>query len=167
MALHTAVTSLWKRNTQLSTAARPAGPVAVWVHSAPASKSAAPAQFHTWGTSHSATRYWPRPRDRQAGLQFKPAWLFLQSCLQTYIFISDLSSYLTELLQIHAWCTHCLGTCNGQCASMAQRLTEQPTRAALWQLQCYARTQITYLDPVYLPLGQQISLGFFYYFVFF
>lgn len=104
--------------------------------------------------------------DRQV-LQSKLAWLLLQSCLQTHIFISDLSSYLTELLQIHAWCTHCLGTCNGQCASTAQGFNEQPTRAALWQLQCYARTQITCLHPVYLPLGQQISWGCFYYFVFF
>lgn len=71
------------------------------------------------------------------------------------------TSLMSSRYQIPGRCTNCLGTWNGWCASTAQCFSEQPTRAALWQLQCYTRTQITYLNPVYLPPGQQITFFLF------
>lgn len=50
--------------------------------------------------------------------------------------------------QIPGRCTHRWGTWNGWCTSTAQCFSEQPTKAASWQLQGYARTQRTHINCV-------------------
>lgn len=75
-------------------------------------------------------------------------------CKYMFLFQTYLPTSLSSSSPVLDAPTVCLSTCNAQQASTAQCFSEQPTRAALWQLQCYERTQITYLDPAYLSPGQ-------------
>lgn len=138
--------------------------MAVWAHAPSAAMPAQLLRSSTLVGSH-APLYHPlltsaeRQRVRQVfNLTSHVSCYGHHACKHTFLCqIYVPTSLRSSRYQMPGWCTHCLGTWNGWCASTARCFSEQPTRAALWQLQRYARTQITYLDTVYLPPGQQIT----------
>lgn len=73
-------------------------------------------------------------------------------CKWTFLFQTHLPTSLTSSRTVLKAPT--VGCLQWPMGSPVQCFSEQPSRAALWQLQRYARTQITHLNPVYLSLGK-------------